>query len=394
MEAINLETSGRPHITFDECVGDLIIVGGGARQLTIEIDGKESDLVVDQKGEAFTLTARKSCYVTVPVDSSVTVRRVQGDVRVRSVSGPLALESAQGDVSLRGVGPAAVRSVQGDLEARRVSGNLDLNRVSGDVRLRHIEGKLTLEQCQGNLNVRDLGGVNVQDVQGDVWLDSKLTSGCEYRLRARGDIRVRVPADSSARCTFEAKGRVHCDLELTGGEGNNRHLTGVVGAGEALLELVAGGDISVQGCQGEWDMNVESRIEAVVDAEMNGLEQRLEKELAGLGQMGTEWGEKMRRKIEKAAEQARRQADKAAERARRQADKAAERARRKEGRQVGGSLGFTLGGVFSRAPQAGSSRPSETEPVSEDERLAILRMVEENKISVNEAALLLEALEG
>jgi hypothetical protein len=73
------------------------------------------------------------------------------------------------------------------------------------------------------------------------------------------------------------------------------------------------------------------------------------------------------------------QAEKAAERAARSAERAKRRAER-----AAGSWGFPAG----RPP----APPSE--PVTDQERLMILKMVEEGKITADQAAQLLSALEG
>jgi hypothetical protein len=73
------------------------------------------------------------------------------------------------------------------------------------------------------------------------------------------------------------------------------------------------------------------------------------------------------------------QAEKAAERAARSAERAKRRAER-----AAGSWGFTVG----RPPVPPA------EPVTDQERLMILKMVEEGKITADQAAQLLSALEG
>ncbi|MBN1889840.1 MAG: hypothetical protein JW850_17725 [Thermoflexales bacterium] len=401
MATVIFETSDTPHITIDECAGELSI-GGNGSQVTVEVEGEEGNLISRREGEAISLTARSKCHLLCPRGASLTLRQVKGNLRVRHVNGPLAIEAAHGNVCLRDLGPLAIQSVAGNLEARQVGGSLSLGRVSGCARIRQVKGKLAIERCDGDLNARDLGGAEAREVHGNIWLSSELSHGQEYRLHARGNIKAYFPADSSARCSLEAGGELRCGIELEESQQVARRLTGRWGDGQALVELHAGGNLLVEGDDNEWGIG--DRIEEIVEAEMSRLEQRLHEELSGLGDLGTSMEDKMRRKFEKKAEWARHVAEKEAERAVHRAERIEEKARRRAERmeEKKRERGERTAGQAGRRPPPWPSfqwgappRPApKREPVSNEERLAILHMVEQKKISSEEAARLLEALEG
>jgi vacuolar-type H+-ATPase subunit E/Vma4 len=100
---------------------------------------------------------------------------------------------------------------------------------------------------------------------------------------------------------------------------------------------------------------------------MAEMEVRLEE---SLGQIDSE---AIRRRAERVAEQARQKAERAAERARLRAERAERRWQRVSGQR---------------------SRPSPSETVSDEERMRVLRLVEEGKITPEQASELLAALEG
>ena len=89
-----------------------------------------------------------------------------------------------------------------------------------------------------------------------------------------------------------------------------------------------------------------------------------------LGQVDGEW---IRHRVDRATEQGRRKAEQAAERARMRADKAERRWRRASG----------------QPPAAKRQRQA-----TDEERLRVLRMVEEGRLTPDEAAELLTAIEG
>jgi hypothetical protein len=411
MATVTFETSDTPHITVDECAGELSVRGctppsngaplpGG---VSIEVEGGEEDLTSHREGEVITLTARSKCHLLCPRGTSLTLHQVSGDLCVRHVNGPLAIDSAHGNVSLRDLGPAAIQSVAGHLEAHHVGGSLSLGRVSGSVRLRQVKSKLVIERCDGDLNARDLlGGVEAREVHGNIWLSSELSPGQEYRLHAHGNVKAYFPADSSARCTLEAGGELRCGIELEERQQVARRLSGRWGDGQALVELHAGGNLLVQGDGDEWGIG--DRIEEIVEAEMSKLEQRLHEELSSLGDIGTTLEDKMRRKFEKRAERARHMAEKEAERAIQRAERMEEKARRRaerveekrreRGERAAGEAAHHLPSWSPFRWGAGPRPSPKHEPISDGERLMILRMVEQKKISSEEAERLLDALEG
>lgn len=379
MTTIKLETSDAPHVRLNECLGGVTITGHGAAQVIIEIDGAESDVTTRQEGDLVTLSARRDCYITCPFNTTLTLQQVMGKLRVRSIDGPLTVESVMGDLSLRDVGAVSIRTALGDIEARHVKGALTLNQVNGDMRLRQVEGKFTLEQGNGDLNARDLsGGASVHNLRGDISLDTALTPSCEYHLNGHGDIKIRLPVSASARCILEATGNVRCDLPLTNADKTPHRITGQLGAGEALLHVRAGGDVRLR--SQEFEPEFGDRLEADLEAE-----------LGGLGDIGARIEQEIQRHFERAAERSRYHAEREAERARRKADKLKDRMRREAERAAERARRQATAGAY---PGGGDAFKPQAEPVSEQERLAILRMVEQKKISASDAALLLDALEG
>jgi hypothetical protein len=107
------------------------------------------------------------------------------------------------------------------------------------------------------------------------------------------------------------------------------------------------------------------------------METRLEESLGRID------SEQIHLQVERAREQALRTAGRAAERARQTAEREAERARLRAER------------AERRWQRASGRRPRpKREPVTDEERMRVLRMVEEGRLSPEQAADLLAALEG
>lgn len=376
------DTSEAPHITVACCGGDLTVVGADQRQVVIE--GQKEEPAVERQGEALTITAERDCVIRCPAGATVTIKQVDGDLAVQGLQGPLAVALAQGDVTLRGVGHAALNQAGGDLAVRGVQGELSVAEVRGDAKVRQVTGKVTLESVRGDLAVRDLeAGAVVDYVGGDVSLSTTLAGGASYHFEADGDISAKVEVGGGARCTLEG-GELHCRLPLQFSERSVGRIVGSLGDGSAELIMRAGGDLSVTGRGESWEQSSvqwESAMESwgqQFDAQMTDMQRKLEERLAGIPFVDDK---DVARRSREAAERARRQAERATERARMRAERAGRRHA-----QYGPAVRWT--GAPPQPP-----RPP-AEPISDAERMAILKMVQDKKITADQAARLLAALEG
>ncbi|MFQ6101619.1 MAG: hypothetical protein ACE5OS_10360 [Anaerolineae bacterium] len=386
-----IETSATPHITVTECLGDLVVRGSKEPQVVLRLRDGAEDVILEQEGKVFTIEARTDCALNCPSGSTLTVHTVRGDLKVKGVQGPVAVKAVYGDVILRTVGPTALEQSYGDLSARQVAGDLQVQSLAGDARIREVDGVLSIGQVGSDLKAEGVqGGLAAERVGADVVLGPPFSSGATYRLNAGSDLRLRIPAGASLRLTLRAGGRIRSRIPGLSLEKVDGETKGVLGAGEASLEAQVGGRVYLRylgpertpaeepGFDFVADMEgLGAQIEASIAEAMAEMEARLEESLSRID------SEDIRRKVERATEQALRKTEWAAGRARRVADREVERARLRAERA-------------ERRWQRASGRRSrpKREPATDEERMRILRMVEEGKVTPEQAADLLAALEG
>ena len=350
-----IETSATPHITVSECLGNLVVRGSEERQIAIHVQGGADDVALEREGETFTLTTRANCRLACPPATTLTIRAVRGNLKVEGMQGPAAIGDTYGNVDLRGVGSVALEQVFGNLSARQVAGSLETERV-----------------------------------QGNVHLGPPFSPGATYNLNASGNLTVRLPADASLRLALCAGGKVRSRVPGLALEEVDGETRGVLGAGEASLEARAGGNISLQPLgpgrvmpeSAEFDFAADlEEMGAQIEAQVAGALAEMEVRLAeSLGRIDSE---KIRRQMEQAAEKTRRKAEQAAGRARQTAEREAEKARLRAER------------AERRWQRASGRRPRpKREPATDEERMQVLRLVEEGKVTPEQAADLLAALEG
>ena len=368
MTNANYPTSAAPQLTIT-CHADLQIVGTADNVVLIDIEDDSPASRVERKDDVVSITAMADCDISCPIGTSLTIEHVSGDVRVTQVSGPLAINAINGDAALNDVGPMAIKTIQGDLSVRDTGGDVQIDIVRGDVKLKRVGGSVAINKVAGDLVATDLGGgLAISNVGGDASIETELHAGQSYVTKASGDLIFRVDG-GGGQFAVNCKGDLRVRLPMTNWTGNERSATGTYGDGSAQVTLMANGDLLVlPGKAGTpWDADqISEQVETMIESAMSQFETQMSKVQRDLEhRFGS-----MDKQTEKAAERAAR----SAERAKRKAERAA------------GSWSFSFG-----RPQAS---PMPSEPVSDQERLLILKMVEEGKINVDQAAQLLSALES
>jgi hypothetical protein len=362
MTTTQYDTSATPHLTIN-CHGDLSITGTSDRRVLIDTDADSIAASIERSGETIVVKTQDDCEIACPADATVTIQLASGDLRVMQLNGSLAIENVNGDARLRQIGPLLIKNVQGDLDLRDASGEVRIESVRGDAALKHLDGALNINRVSGDLLVEDLGGgASIGNVNGDVKLEIELRPNQSYNANANGDLVLNV-LGGGAKMNVACKGEIRNRLSMAEWQGNERAATGVLGDGAATVNLMARGDILLLAGGTGWDADgisdhVESMIESAMDkfeTEMSRMQKHLEERFGNQ-----------------------------AERIRRQTDRAKKKAER-----AAGSWGSFFASSRGSAP---ATPPSE--PVSDQERMAILKMVEEKKITADEAAKLLAALDS
>ena len=425
--------------------GDLRLTGWDQDQFFAEADDEQS-LRLDKSETPLTLIASSDVTVRVPRGAPVIITNVGGDAQVKGVEAPVQVHNVGGDLRLRQTGDTEIKNAGGDVSAKKINGFLHIGNVGGDLLAHRVQGDLAVQRVGGDLFLRDVDG-GVQAVAGgDVSLNVNFHPGQIYDVRTDSDLTCRANPEADALFDATAGGDLYVGLPGAQIDGNGRHKLVRIGAGDPAVMLKAGGDLTLSGAAAagesfddfgdrfgedfgvmadEFAAQINTTIETEIQSRVADFERQMNERLAGLD-TGTvhlkveELAEKARRVAERQAEQAKRRlqresetARRAAETAQRRADQQAERARRqaeaaqhraeafaRRSRTGTWTLGFASG-PRPPAPPAPPVPPippmpaaPTAAPVSDEERMTILRMVEQGKISVEDAEKLLAALEG
>jgi SHOCT-like domain len=257
--------------------------------------------------------------------------------------------------------PVRVGSVGGDVRARRLRAGLTLEHGGGNGRLTEVSGPVEVA-FGGDLVGRAIGSPLSAQVGGDATLDLELGADAGADIMAGGDIICRLGESPSAEVSIHAGGsrQIRLPAKLAG-DGTERW---ILGAGGPAIDLKAGGDVWLGGQGVTPDVSELEDVGARVAASVGKTLAEVEAGLSAVGAMMETIPEaEISTKVQRVVERAMRR-----------------RMRHHKGYRV----------VFPEAArQAGA--PS---PASEEEKLKILKMVEDGKLSVGDAEKLFKALEN
>lgn len=345
-----------PHVEIRSVSGDLNIVGWDGEEILLKTE--EEALHLEQEQERVRLSCDADLSLRVPRGASISVQAVEGDMALKNVAGDITIQNVRGDLALRDVGSVSVGTIHADLSLRAARGDVQIRAVHGDASIREVGGSLTLENVADDLALREVRGNLRAHVGEDVVLYLSPQAGSTYSVDAGEDILLVMPAQADAALTLNGDSISVDWAGVAAEEGaTSRSLT--LGSGSARITLNAGGDIRVT-----------SRAEVAESAEDFG-------NFAGIGFDWSDFGERLSQQVEAVAERA---------------AKRAEAAVRRIERDVGRRMKTGRWGVYASSGEFGAR--AQTEPVSDEERLMILKMLEEKKITAEEAQRLLDALEG
>lgn len=301
---------------------------------------------------------------------------VSGDLTLKDVGGSIEAGFVGGCCSARHVGTLNVGEIGGDARIRYATGQLTLGSVGGSATLRDIDAPISIEQVSGDFLGRHLPfGVQAAQVSGNLVLRTDFNPETASHFTVSGNALLHIPESTSVRIRAQAGGRLSTDPSLQAVT-ENGHTVVTFGDGAATVDVTAQGNLSIKG-RGDYDLDEEISVafddefSAYIDNLSTQFQEKIETHLSDLP-------ERIRSRVERKLGAARRHM----EAAQRQVDLAVESATRLDHHPRGVRIDFDMGG-----------EPS-IEPVKDEERLLILQMLEDGRITVEEAKNLLAALEG
>lgn len=410
MKQQTITVSPTQKVTLDSIPGDLRAAGWDRLELMVKTDGDRLEIASTKDG--IVITCDEDVILYLPRNADLNVKKVAGDTILQAINGPVTLGPVSGELTMNDLGPVTLATVSGDASLRNI-GALNAETITGDFTLRGGHGICAVENVGGDGSIRDVDGVvtiaevgsdlYMRNVHGavtvkagaDVALYLSPIPGQTYDVTAGDDLIVRLAPEVKVKLHLNANSPESIQVDFPGVKvpedcTSCEVLLGDQQEGMAEMLLTAGGDLLVTSQADPWKSAADFdhgdwHIPPIPSIPP----------IPPIPPLPPDFSERVNRRVEASLQRAQAHIDAATRRsdvkvqaAMRRAEakaRAAEvRARSWQGKVVMG--GRTVMNISGSTPQG--------DPVSDDERLAILKMLQEKKITLEEAEKLLAALEG
>ncbi len=389
--------------------GGVRIKGVDQAEVQCEISAPQLATLVEEDGHVY-ITVNSSCRLTVPTAASIEIERGMGSVKIVNLHNHIKIEKVLGNLVLLEINDAVIEKVGGNFSVSKASGSVQIEKVAGNLvvdevfsfacekiggncHAKSITNDFSLEKAGGQFLGQEIGGLtNVSKLGGSFKARNVLLGG---DLKVGGTIKLadfRLENDLSLKAGGNIELILAEDLDNTAfsirsGDQNIKIKVGEddievvdytydyqLGEAQRSLLLAAGGSVAVlDGPKPEDDL-------------IGDLSDHFDYEESAFSELIQERVDSATRKAEAKI-------------------RAAELRLGQIRERVEQHRGFNVDVDFDREAQGeglhypGQPEPPDTRPVgkkgaSDEERLMILQMLQEKKITVDEAETLFKAMEN
>lgn len=388
--------------------GGIQIFGQAQTEVHCEIDAPQLATLVEENGHVY-VTINSSCKLLIPENSSIQIEKGMGSVKISNIKNQINIEKVLGNLVLSDIGAASIEKIGGNFSVRRSSGSVQVEKVAGSLAVEDV-ASFAVEKTGGNCRVKELHGdfhlakaggqfvgqsiegissvekvggsfiarnvriANDLRVGGNIELND-VTFESSISLKAGGDIEIGLSEEmrdaifeinaGGSDIRIKAKGE---DLQI-----NDYSYEYKLGEGAMMIEVAAGGDVRITD---------EPRAEEDI---VGDLSEKFNFEESAFSEM-----------IQERVEIATRRAETKIKSAQIRLEKMQEELEQKGGFKLDIDINDAFDSIPSIPrvqPPTPVARPVGKKGASDEERLMILKMLQDKRITVEEAETLFKALE-
>ena len=389
-----MQCSATPTLTLHNVKGNLNLTGWDRPEIQVRASGDNDSLTIARQEDGFVLASEDDLWLQAPVQSALVINTVEGNASISLLLGGLTIDTIEGNAAIHSVSTVNASHVEGNLTARLIAGDLRIDKIEGNAQITKVAGNVQLGLVEGNLALEEVGGNVNASVEGNAKVQTTLPPGQQVMVVAEGSIVCEAPQAAGGVFALKADGNIR--VKGFGDERNVRsgELRFERTPAEATVDLQAEGNITLRGVQLrpfeetefagsiEEEMALRSveitqQISAQIESQVGELSRQLDDKLSRLGS-----NEELAVTIQERVQAAMRRAE----------EKLAEAMRKMEQRTQESEGRRRKGGWTPPPPSPPAAPKPKRSPATDEERMMILRMVEQGKLSVEQAEKLLAAL--
>ncbi len=369
MQTETISLGAEPQLTID-CQGNLEIGGSAREEIKIEYEAGSLEVITGENKAA--VRSPSDCVIRMPQAGTARIGQVGGNFHVRDVAGELSIEATGGSFYARRIGKLEIGRVEKEARIREATGSVAIGSIGGSLALRDTERTVYIEEIGGDLWGRNVtGGIECDRVGGILALRTPFAPGITWRFGRVERAAFRVDDDDNVRFVLAPEAVLQLAERLNATwEGN--HWVVLIGSGAATVHLLAVTHVALNRGAG-YDEGTAFAYSFAVDDEpapdLADLSAELDTQYTMLeASLSDNLSERLRHHIAEQQKIARRQVEDA----------------HRAGGETQPQPAGTPADVFGMAESS-----LLREPITEQERQCILQMLASGRISVEQAAQLL-----
>ncbi|MBT3322788.1 MAG: hypothetical protein HN392_10945 [Anaerolineae bacterium] len=363
-------------LEITDIAGDLRVRGWEHDEIQAKTSGEILEIL--SKDEKISLKCDSDLILSLPSKIKLIIGNISDDASFRNI-GQVEIGQIGGDLSLRQAISLTVKSIGDDASIRNVSGEVNIGEIADDLHLRSV---------QGSVNVK---------VGNDAILYIDPQKDSEHEISAGNDILLRLPNNADVRLDLNAGDELHVDYpdieNSNSDEEQQRKLD--LGLATAKMTLTAGGDLHVTTATKPWADMADFDIPGIPDISFpfedfdfpqfaDDVAEKISRKMDSIpDNIAEHFSHKMDSFPDDFTERISRKLDSKLRRADKEMRQAEKKMRQAEIKMK----------KHHFSPENWGAK-GKKKAVSSDERMLILKMLEENKISTDDAEKLLLALES
>ncbi len=382
------------------------------------IDTPQLATLTEEDGHVY-ITVNDACRLELPVNASIEIERAMGSMKIQRIKGVIKAEKVLSNLILSDIGSASIGMIGGSFSVQQASGDVQVDKVAGNLTVEDVMsfdcykvgGGCTLVNIKGECRVKNAGGkclatglqggailskfggsIKASDVRflDDVKAGGSITLfGCEFDdemgITAGGNIKVISPVNLQ-NSTFKLRSGAQriqiktSEDDITSNSGEYDHQ---IGDGSRKIKMSAGGSILIKDKDDEGDDFIGDLTSRFIFKE-SPITQIIQERVLTATQRAEEKVKAAEARLEKIKEHAELQRDMTLNLGIDALLKSAKDTLNPKEQWMMNEEGIS----------ASTAQSLDKKGTTNEERLFILQMLQDKKITVDEAEALFKAMEG
>ncbi len=338
----------------------------------------------------------EDCELSVPKNREVIIDRVSENARVRDLSNPLTINKVGGRLVLQNIESAVVGRVSESCLIENVAGKLKIGKVGDNLTGKNLKSSVSIERVSGSVQLQGISGSLEVRADDNVEVSVMDTNHEKIQIRSSDSIQLHLPVEPNASLQIRSGGEsISLETASVKKKMNEGRSEIRLGSGEQKIILEA--DDRVRVTSEILDEREIARLFSDMDLLWQNLKQESELKRAAR-EKEVHWEIKMVEGVAQVAHGALDEVEeianqiKISDEAVRLAEQRVKDAMKQVQEQIR-NLGYDLSIVEESEPEpADDPKSNAKSEVTDEERLIVMRLLQEQKISVEEADRLLEVL--